>query len=125
MTPSFRAFTNELLAIKLAAIDDQLAPDQQEGGQTKRPDNVAMFKRMLLNSAIYGGGLGLGMGLGYVGAEKLLPKAFPALTPKQRMMIEGAISGLTGLGILTAAAAAKHMIQSEDDAAYHRNNPRV
>ena len=126
MSPSFESFAHEIVLIKQAAIDDQLAPGQQEGGQqvARRPDNAAMFRRMLLNAAVWGGGLGLGMGIGYVGAEKLLPKAFPALTPNQRLLIEGTITGLTGLGGLTAAAALKRMHKSEEDAAY-RNHPRV
>ena len=134
MNLSFRAFTEELLLIKQAA--GEITPEQRQqitsgdvsmineeevGKPPARPNNAAMFKRLALNALAYGGGIGLGSGLGYVAAEKLLSKAFPALTSRQRMLLSGGIGGLGALGALATWQAMKDARKSEDDAGQRDN----
>ena len=95
MTPSFHAFSNEFLLIKVA----EKKPKEQKLEEQKKPDNKAMLAEGFRQSLKWGAGLGLGTGAGWLAGQKLLPKAFPQMSPMAHKLI-GA-----GMGLGTAAAA--------------------
>jgi hypothetical protein len=115
MSISFRAFADELVLIKRAEV---------EASEEEKPklDNKELFKQLAVNSLVYGTGLGLGTGLGYVGAEKLLPKAFPKMPGWQRWGVSGLAGALTALGGLGAWEAYRLARKREDDLAAERDD---
>jgi len=108
MMPSIKAFAEELMFLKMS---EALEPEDQKEPEL---DKAKLWARALLNWGGYGAGFGLGTGLGYVTAEKLLPKT---LSPSTRSFAGVATGVLSGLGALAAWEAARRAHQSENDAA--------
>jgi hypothetical protein len=113
MKPSWRAFGEELLLLKLSAALEQVAPAGQEVQQEK-VDEAKLLARALLNWGGYGVGFGLGTGLGYLTAEKFMPKTF---SPGARTFGGVATGVLGGLGALATWEAIRKAHESENDAA--------
>jgi hypothetical protein len=116
MKPSFRAFTEELFLIKSS---EEAAPAGQ------RLDRLKLFKQMLLNSLQYGAGFGLGSGVGWLTAEKLLPKTFANLSGGARTAIGAGAGVLAGLGTMAAGEAMRHARQKENEVATIRDHQRL
>jgi hypothetical protein len=108
MKPSMRAFTEELMFLKMS---EAVEPEE---GKKPEVDKAKLWAQALLNWGGYGAGFGLGTGLGYVTAEKLMPKT---LRPETRTLAGVAAGVLGGLGSLAAWDAFRKARQSEDDAA--------
>ena len=115
MTPSFRAFTEELFLIKSA---EETAPGEPE------LDKGKLFKQMILNSLQYGAGFGLGSGVGWLTAEKLLPKTFEHLPGGARAAIGAGAGVLSGVSAIAAGEAMRRARQRENEVATIRHHQR-
>ena len=115
MSPSFRAFTEELFLIKAAE-------EAKPVTGAPRPDIAKMFRQMLVNSLTYGAGFGIGSGTGWLMAEKLLPRTFAGLSDRSRAAIGAGTGVLAGLGSLAAGDAMKRARQKEDEVAAVRDH---
>jgi len=113
MTPSFSAFTDELVRIKRAQLEQPEKDEEDQG-----PDKKELFKQLAVNAAGYAVPFGIGTGTAWLTAEKFLPKKFPGMTsaPK-RWGIGGLAGALTGLGTLATWEAMRQARKREDDAA--------
>ena len=89
MMPSMESFTDEMVKI---------------AGEGLTKDDLKTFAKHL---AVYGGGLGIGSGLGYAVRKKVLPSLLPKMKPWQ---VTGLTIGSGALGGLASAAAMRRAL---------------
>lgn len=131
MTPSFEAFSDELLLIKQAEPDQPFVPEPasaspvQDEEQPFKSDAGTLAKERFKSALKFGLGHGLGTGAGFIAGERLLPKILPKTwTDATRRNVGFGMGGLGAIGALALWDAMRTAAKAEEDAV-ERNRQRI